>query len=58
VCSTLFSPIEVKEIVITDSIPSPQAGLLPNLTVLSVSELIAGTISHIHDGRTISELFW
>ncbi|GLV58397.1 ribose-phosphate pyrophosphokinase [Dictyobacter sp. S3.2.2.5] len=47
----------IKEIVITDSIPSPDSALLPNLTVLSVSELIAGTISRIHDGRSVSELF-
>ncbi|WP_201364337.1 ribose-phosphate diphosphokinase [Dictyobacter formicarum] len=48
----------IKEIVITDSIPSPEPELLPNLTVLSVAELIAGTISRIHDGRSVSELFW
>ncbi|BCL81833.1 ribose-phosphate pyrophosphokinase [Ktedonobacteria bacterium brp13] len=47
-----------KEIVVTDTIPSPEHGLLPKLTVLSVSELIAGTISRIHDGRSVSELFW
>lgn len=47
-----------KEIVVTDTIPSPERELLPNLTVLSVSELIAGTISRIHDGRSVSELFW
>jgi len=48
----------VKEIVVTDSIPSPDEGRLPNLTILSVSELFAGTISRIHDGRSVSELFW
>ncbi|GER88116.1 ribose-phosphate pyrophosphokinase [Dictyobacter vulcani] len=48
----------IKEIVITDSIPSPDQDALPNLTVLSVAELIAGTISRIHDGRSVSELFW
>jgi ribose-phosphate pyrophosphokinase len=53
-----LNDVPVKEIVITDSIPSPQPDLLPNLTVLSVSELIAGTISRIHDGRSVSELFW
>ncbi|GCE19138.1 ribose-phosphate diphosphokinase [Dictyobacter kobayashii] len=53
-----LSKAPIKEIVITDSIPSPEQGLLPNLTVLSVAELIAGTISRIHDGRSVSELFW
>ncbi|GCF07182.1 ribose-phosphate diphosphokinase [Dictyobacter arantiisoli] len=48
----------IKEIVVTDSIPSPEPERLPNLTVLSVAEMIAGTISRIHDGRSVSELFW
>ncbi|GAC1468605.1 MAG: ribose-phosphate pyrophosphokinase [Ktedonobacteraceae bacterium] len=48
----------IKEIVVTDSIPSPDPDCLPNLTVLSVAELIGGTISRIHDGRSVSELFW
>jgi len=48
----------IKEIVITDTIPSPDPKLLPNMTVLSVAELFAGTISRIHDGRSVSELFW
>lgn len=48
----------IKEIVVTDSVPSPEHDLLPSLTVLSISELLAGSISRIHDGRSISELFW
>lgn len=48
----------LKEIIITDSIPPPDIEQLPNLTVLSVAELFAGTISRIHDGRSVSELFW
>ncbi|HTI13120.1 MAG TPA: ribose-phosphate pyrophosphokinase [Dictyobacter sp.] len=50
--------VPVKEVVVTDTIPSPDRGLLPGLTVLSVAELLAGTISRIHDGRSVSELFW
>ncbi len=50
--------VPLKEIVITDSIPPPDLEHLPNLTVLSVAELFAGTISRIHDGRSVSELFW
>ena len=46
------------EIIITDSIPSPTIEQLPNLTVLSVADLFAGIISRIHDGRSVSELFW
>ena len=50
--------VPLKEIVITDFIPPPDPEHLPNLTVLSVAELFAGTISRIHDGRSVSELFW
>ncbi len=53
-----LSKAPIKEIVITDTIPSPDAKLLSNMTVLSVAELFAGTISRIHDGRSVSELFW
>lgn len=47
----------INELVITDSIPPPDRNLLPNMTVLSVAELFAGTISRIHEGRSVSELF-
>ncbi len=47
----------IKEIVITDSIPSVGPKRLPNMTVLSVAELLAGAISRIHDGRSVTELF-
>jgi ribose-phosphate pyrophosphokinase len=47
----------IKEIVITDSIPRPEDKQLPNITVLSVAELFAGAISRIHDGRSVTELF-
>jgi ribose-phosphate pyrophosphokinase len=48
----------IKELVVTDSIPSPETSLLPNLTVLSVSELLADAICRIHDSRSVSELFY
>ncbi len=48
---------DIKEIVITDSIPLPEDKRLPNMTVLSVAELFAGAISRIHDGRSVTELF-
>src|SRR5258708_9877556 len=47
----------IKEIVITDSIPVTEQKHLPNMTVLSVAELLAGAISRIHDGRSVTELF-
>ncbi len=48
---------DIKEIVITDSIPLSEDKQLPNMTVLSVAELFAGAISRIHDGRSVTELF-
>ncbi len=48
---------DIKEIVITDSIPHSDDKQLPNMTVLSVAELFAGAISRIHDGRSVTELF-
>jgi ribose-phosphate pyrophosphokinase len=50
--------VPIKEIVITDSIPLTDQKRLPNMTVLSVAELFAGAISRIHDGRSVTELFW
>ncbi|HEX4205712.1 MAG TPA: ribose-phosphate pyrophosphokinase [Ktedonobacteraceae bacterium] len=52
-----LSQAPTQEIVVTDSIPLPNHKRLPNLTVLSVAELLAGGISRIHDGRSVSELF-
>ena len=48
---------DIKEIVVTDTIPQPEQKRLPNMTVLSVAELFAGAISRIHDGRSVTELF-
>ena len=48
----------IKEIVITDSITLSDQKRLPNMTVLSIAELFAGAISRIHDGRSVTELFW
>ena len=48
----------IKEIVITDSIPLSEQKRLSNMTVLTIAELFAGAISRIHDGRSVTELFW
>lgn len=53
-----LSSAPIKEIVITDSIPLAEAKRLSNITILSVAELFAGAISRIHDGRSVTELFW
>nr|BBH93976.1 ribose-phosphate pyrophosphokinase [Thermogemmatispora argillosa] len=48
---------EIKEIVVTDTIPLPEEKRLPNMTILSVAELFAGAISRIHENRSVTELF-
>ncbi|QBD80677.1 ribose-phosphate pyrophosphokinase [Ktedonosporobacter rubrisoli] len=47
----------IKEIVVTDTIPCPEHKRLANMTILSVAEPLAGAISRIHDGRSVTELF-
>jgi ribose-phosphate pyrophosphokinase len=53
-----LSNAPITELIVTDSLPLPEHKRLPNLTVLSVAELLAGAISRIHDGRSVSELFY
>jgi ribose-phosphate pyrophosphokinase len=46
------------EIVITNSLPvSGEAMALPNLTVLSIAPLVAGTIEAIFNDHSVSEIF-
>ena len=46
------------DIVITNSLPvSPDALALPNLTVLSIAPLVAGTIEAIFNDHSVSEIF-
>jgi ribose-phosphate pyrophosphokinase len=47
----------IRQIVVTDSIPIPPNKQLANLTVLSVSRLLADAIERIHYDRSVSELF-
>jgi ribose-phosphate pyrophosphokinase len=47
----------IRQIVVTDSIPVPPNKQLANLTVLSVSRLLADAIERIHFDRSVSELF-
>ena len=49
--------LPIKEIVCTDTIPIPQENKLPNLTILTVAELLGEVILRTHDGRSVGELF-
>lgn len=52
-----LSKLPIKEIVTTDTIPLPHDKLLPNITVLTVAELLGEVILRSHEGRSVGELF-
>ncbi len=54
---TRLSSSDIRELVVTDTVPLPPEKHLPNITVLSVAELFAGAIERIHEGRSVAELF-
>jgi len=49
--------INLKELVITDSIPLSQAKKHPRIKVLSIAELLAEAIKRIHNEESVSSLF-
>ncbi len=49
--------LPVKEIVTTNSIPIPPEKRLPNLTALSVASLLGEVILHVHEGRSVGEVY-
>lgn len=49
--------LPIKEIVTTDTLPVPPEKRLPNLTVLTVAELLGEVIIRSHEGRSVGELF-
>lgn len=49
--------MQLKEIIMTNTIPLPEKYHLPNMTVLSVGPLLAEVILRAHEGRSVGELF-
>ena len=49
--------LPIKEIVTTNSIPIPAEKQLPNLTVLSVANLLGEVIRRVHQGSSVGEVF-
>jgi ribose-phosphate pyrophosphokinase len=47
----------LKEIVITDTVPLPELKRHPKITVLSIAPLLGEAIRRIHEGRSIGEMF-
>ncbi len=52
-----LSKLPIKEIVTTDTIPIPEEKMLPNITILSVSQMLGEVILRSHEGRSVGELF-
>jgi len=48
---------EIKEIVVTDTIPLPPDKNLPNLTVISVAPLFGEAVRRVHEDLSITSLF-
>jgi ribose-phosphate pyrophosphokinase len=49
--------LPIKEIVTTDTLPIPPEKSLPNITVLTVADLLGEVIVRSHEGRSVGELF-
>ena len=49
--------LSVKEIVTTNSITTPAEKQLPNLTILSVANLLGEVILRVHQGCSVGEVF-
>ncbi len=52
-----LSRLDIKEIVTTDTLPISAEKRLPNMTVLTVAELLGEVIRRSHEGRSVGELF-
>ena len=49
--------LPIKELVTTDTLPIPPEKMLPNMTILTVAELLGEVILRSHEGRSVGELF-
>lgn len=52
-----LSGLDLKEIILTNTLPQKKEWMLPNMTVLSVAPLLAEVIKRAHEGRSVGELF-
>lgn len=53
----LLAKLNLKEIVMTNTLPIDEKQRLPNMTVLSVAPLLGEVILRAHAGRSVGELF-
>lgn len=52
-----FKKLDIKEIIMTNTVHIPEEMMLPNMTVLSVAPLLAEVIIRAHEGRSVGRLF-
>ncbi len=52
-----LSEAPIEEMVVTNTIDIPEEKKFPNLRVLSVADLLAKAIDHIHSNESVSQLF-
>ncbi len=55
--TTRLAKLPIKEIITTDTIPIPEEKRLPNMTILTVANLLGEVIIRSHEGRSVGELF-
>ena len=55
--SKLIADSVLKETVVTDTLPVPEEKRFPELTIISVSELLAEAIHRIHSGLSVGAMF-
>ncbi len=52
-----FKSLNLKEIIISNTLPIAPEKLLPNMKVLSIAPMLAEVIARAHEGRSVGELF-
>lgn len=52
-----FAEADLKEIILTNTIPQPKKYILPNMTILSVGEMMGEVIRRAHLGLSVGVLF-
>ena len=52
-----FAELNLREIIFTNTLPVPEACMLPNMTVLSIAPLLGEVILRAHEGRSVGALF-
>jgi len=56
-CVDRFKEAGFKEIVVTNSLPIPEAKKLKNLKQISVAPLIASVVKNVHEARSVTGIW-